>query len=200
MKIINFCSTILLTLALTAVTQARVGETLPSATGRTNSDQSHFFEDRLPEATRDLSSGEAGQGATTTNVAISSCAQKAFDDLMTELKGFKGQISTDEDEWNAYIAIGSSSTTVGDYAIQVITTLWTNGLDQDSWTDVRSAASRALNFMLSGDSDQAVLEVLTGFDSISSPSHNNQFWNKLKLAGHSYITCPEGQSCRFACA
>jgi len=133
--------------------------------------------------------------ATDMELSDSSCAMTAFQALTTEIASFAGKISTDEGEWNEYISIAQGATTIRNYINNVNYDLWSDGEDQHSWSCVMGAAAKASQ---ETDPTQAVVDILQGFNCVSDPSHNSDFWSALDRITHEYVVC-NSSGCTLAC-
>lgn len=84
-------------------------------------------------------------------------------------------IGSDPGEWRAFAGAWSSAANIYDYASSA-SALWTSGLDQSSWTIVKTAAETAAK---DPDEARALKTVLLAFTTITSPSHNSDQWAAL---------------------
>jgi hypothetical protein len=84
-------------------------------------------------------------------------------------------ITTDVQEWGALATICGKGGTIADYASAAYEQLWTDGLDQGSWTTLKDAAATATR----QPEYPALLTVMKGFTAITDPSHNSSAWSEL---------------------
>ncbi|PQJ28885.1 hypothetical protein [Rubritalea profundi] len=101
-----------------------------------------------------------------------------FQSLMSQVIFLNEGISTDKGEWDKYAEICKDASAKGirTYIQRCQSELWTDELDQGSWTLVKQAAVDA---SLKNDHD-ALLIILMGFSNISHPSHNSDQWGALQ--------------------
>jgi hypothetical protein len=99
---------------------------------------------------------------------------------MHEVQILNSGITTDKQEWQTYAAICRDALMTGitTYADRCRDELWTDGLDQGSWSSVKAAATTAASYTGSDAGKLAV--ILAGYLNIVAPSHNAAQWATLR--------------------
>lgn len=106
---------------------------------------------------------------------------EAFQALVKQVIDLAQAVPDDTGEWGQYAAICQDAGVTGltTYAQRCSSELWTDGLDQTSWTLVQQAAARAAQ---QGSDQAALYTILEGFVPITNPSNNPEQWAALRTA------------------
>ncbi|SOE16786.1 hypothetical protein SAMN05877838_1668 [Hoeflea halophila] len=122
---------------------------------------------------------------TIVSITVGYDLTHIFDELMMKVIDLNPGIHVDSGEWSAYSQVCQKGKIGGieTYISEALKVLWTTGLDQSSWADVKAAARSAQKM----DGDDALQTILLGFFNIKSPSHNAGQWNDLMDIGRKYL-------------
>ena len=121
------------------------------------------------------------------------CADEAYQALRSKIMSFHGTFQTDTEEWNEFVSIATTATTFQEYQTQVVTSIWTDGLDQGSWGWVWWTAHNSVAF--NNAPMHAVNEILYAFERITDPSHNDDYWASLADMSAIYRDGTSGLHC-----